>query len=49
MLKQLSINYNIYGIDLPGMGLSSRPDFNLTDKNEIINYFTERIDKFAEK
>ena len=31
ILKKLSHNYNIYAIDLPGMGLSSRPDFMLTD------------------
>ena len=47
MLRELSKKYNIYALDLPGMGLSSRPPFRLQDKQEILDYFTNALDDFV--
>jgi len=36
MLKPLSENFKVYAIDLLGMGLSSRPEFNLKQPEQVI-------------
>jgi len=44
MIKELSQTFHIYALDLPGMGLSSRPDFNYETTEEAINFFVESIE-----
>lgn len=46
MLKQLSRFYDIYCIDLLGMGLSSRPEFKCETTEETIYFFLESIEKW---
>ena len=43
MLKQLSRFYDIYCIDLLGMGLSSRPEFKCETTEETIYFFLESM------
>ena len=46
MLKDLSQTYKVYSIDLLGMGLSSRPNFDCTTTKETIDYFIDSIEKW---
>lgn len=46
MLDDLSKHYKVYCIDLPGMGLSSRPDFTCQSTEETIEFFTEAIEQW---
>jgi len=48
MLKELAKKYRVFCIDLPGMGLSSRPKFECTNAEETIDYFVSRIEKWRE-
>ena len=49
MLKNLQQKYRVFCIDILGFGLSSRPEFDLTDPQEIIDYFTDSIDKWRQE
>ena len=48
MLKDLTSKYRVYCIDMLGMGLSSRPDFNLQSNPECIDYFVESLEKWRQ-
>jgi len=48
MLKKLSETYQVYAIDLIGMGLSSRPNFICTTTEETVALFTGTIEKWRE-
>jgi abhydrolase domain-containing protein 5 len=41
MLSELAKGYNVFCIDLLGMGLSSRPPFNFETTEETVKYFVE--------
>ena len=47
ILKPLSKDFNVYCIDWLGMGQSSRPEFELTDPEEILNFFTESLNDWS--
>jgi abhydrolase domain-containing protein 5 len=46
ILKELSEKYQVYCIDILGMGMSSRPTFDCTNAEESINFFNEGIEKW---
>jgi abhydrolase domain-containing protein 5 len=46
MLKELSELYQIYCIDLLGMGLSSRPEFKCESTEETIYFFIESLEQW---
>jgi len=48
MLKDLSKKYRVFCIDLLGMGLSSRAEFNCSTAEETIDYFVESFEKWRE-
>jgi len=48
MLKELAKKYRVFCLDLPGMGLSSRPKFECTNVEETIEYFVSGIEKWRE-
>jgi len=43
MFQKLSTTYKVIGIDLPGMGCSSRNEIKYTDFQSTADYFTDRI------
>lgn len=47
IIKPLSKNYNVYCLDWLGMGLSSRPNFNYTKSEDMINFFTNSLEAFT--
>ena len=49
MIKPLSEKYEVYVIDLPGMGLSSKTIWNMNESKEVINYFTECIEEWRKQ
>lgn len=48
ILKDLSMNFRVFCIDLLGMGLSSRPEYNYETTEEAIDFFVESIEKWRE-
>jgi len=48
ILKELSKKYQVYCIDLLGMGLSSRPSFDCKTTEESIDFFVESLEKWRE-
>lgn len=46
MIKALSYKSNVYSIDLPGRGLSSRPRFKLQNPKEIIDYYIDSLESW---
>lgn len=46
MVKDLSQHYRLWTIDMVGMGLSSRPEFNSQSTEETIDYFVESIEQW---
>jgi len=46
MLKEISDKYQVYCIDLLGMGLSSRPDFVCETTEQTIAFFTDSIEEW---
>lgn len=49
MLKFFFKDYNIFAIDLIGMGFSSRPQPKFQDSKEYINFFVDSIEAFRMK
>ncbi|KAL4456224.1 hypothetical protein ABPG74_014185 [Tetrahymena malaccensis] len=49
MLMPLSQKYEVYAIDLPGMGLSSKPEWNFQGPEPVINFFVESIEQWRTK
>jgi len=49
ILKELSKIYEVYCIDLLGMGLSSRPQFDCENTEDSINFFVESIEQWRIK
>ncbi|KRX10555.1 hypothetical protein PPERSA_05375 [Pseudocohnilembus persalinus] len=47
--SKLSEKYDIYAIDLLGMGLSSRPDFEISSVQECIAFFVDSIELLRQK
>jgi cardiolipin-specific phospholipase len=43
MFQKLSTTYRVIGIDLPGMGCSSRNEVSYTEFQQTADYFTDRI------
>jgi len=43
MFQKLSTTYRVIGIDLPGMGCSSRNEVKYTEFQQTADYFTDRI------
>ncbi len=48
MLAPLSKANKVYVIDLPGMGLSSRPEFTLQGAEPVVEYFVSWIESWRE-
>jgi len=48
VLRELSNRYQVYCVDLLGMGLSSRPSFPCKTIEETIVYFTSSLEKWRE-
>ncbi|KRX10757.1 hypothetical protein PPERSA_04924 [Pseudocohnilembus persalinus] len=48
MLYKLNHDFEIYSIDLPGMGLSSRPKFNYVNFQDNLDFFIKTIEKYTE-
>ena len=46
MIKDLSQKFQVFCIDLLGMGLSSRPKFEVYDTKECINFFVDSIEEW---
>ena len=46
MIKRLSIKFQVFCIDLLGMGLSSRPEFNCQTTEEAVNFFVNSIEEW---
>lgn len=46
LFKYFNKEYNIYAIDLIGMGLSSRPQITFKESKEYINFFVDSIEAF---
>lgn len=46
ILKDLSQRYQVYCVDLLGLGLSSRPDFTCTTTEETISYFIDSLEQW---
>ncbi len=44
IINELSYKYNTYSIDLLGMGLSSRPKYEIKNPKETIEFFVESIE-----
>ena len=44
LIKELSENFIVYSIDILGMGISSRPKFNLKSIEETIEFFVESLE-----
>lgn len=44
----MSNERNVYAIDLPGVGLSSRNPFNIKNPEEIIKYYISKINLWRE-
>jgi pimeloyl-ACP methyl ester carboxylesterase len=49
MLKNFYKEFNVYAIDLIGMGFSSRPQPNFQDSKDYINFFIDSIEAFRIK
>ncbi|KRX03312.1 hypothetical protein PPERSA_05670 [Pseudocohnilembus persalinus] len=49
IVEQLSKHRQVYCIDLPGMGLSSRPQFLPEQPEEVIQFFNQYIEKWRIK
>ncbi|KRX02970.1 hypothetical protein PPERSA_09388 [Pseudocohnilembus persalinus] len=49
LIKFLGKSRKIYAIDWLGNGLSARPDFNLKESTDIINFFTESLEIWRQK
>lgn len=48
LLKELAENYNIYCLDLLGMGRSSRPEFTAKGSDESEMFFVNPLEKCRE-
>lgn len=46
MLSHLTDKFDIYALDLPGMGLSSRPNFDYKNHSDSLEFFLNSLDKF---
>jgi abhydrolase domain-containing protein 5 len=46
MLKHFNEDFNVYAIDIIGMGFSSRPQINFQDSKNLINFFVDFIEAF---
>lgn len=46
IIKDLSLKYQVFCLDLLGMGLSSRPKFEVLGTNECINFFVDSIEEW---
>lgn len=46
IMKELSLKYKVYCVDLLGMGLSSRPKFECKNAEETINFFLDSQEKW---
>ncbi len=46
MIKDLSHKFQVFCIDLLGMGLSSRPKFEIYNTEECINFFVDSIEEW---
>jgi len=46
IIKDLSARFNVYCVDLLGMGLSSRPNFPCKSTQETINYFIDSLEEW---
>ena len=46
MIKNFYEDYNVYAIDMIGMGFSSRPQPKFEDSKEYINFFVDSIEAF---
>ena len=49
MINELSMQYQVYCIDIPGMGLSSRSNFKCETTDETIEYFVGSIEEWRKK
>lgn len=49
MLKNFYEDYNVYAIDMIGMGFSSRPQPKLEDSKDYINFFVDSLEAFRLK
>lgn len=49
MISQLSKYFHVYSIDQLGMGTSSRPDFNLKDYDETVEFFCGAIESWRKE
>jgi len=46
IIKELSVKYRVYSIDLLGMGMSSRPKFDYKNTQESLDFFIDSIEKW---
>lgn len=46
MIKRLARKFQVFCIDLLGMGLSSRPEFNCKTTEEAVNFFVNSIEEW---
>ncbi|EGR30718.1 hypothetical protein IMG5_124850 [Ichthyophthirius multifiliis] len=49
MIKDLSFKFDTYALDLLGMGLSSRPKYEINDIKETIEFFVESLELWRQK
>ena len=48
MIKPLAQSRRVFAIDIPGMGLSSRPDFDLKDPESTLEYLLSWLESWRE-
>lgn len=46
MIGPLASKYEVYAIDLPGMGLSSKPEWKFEGAEPVITFFVESVDEW---
>ena len=49
MIAHMTEHYEVYTIDLLGMGASGRPDFEVKGYEPCVNYFMTSIKQWTEK
>ena len=49
IVKPLAEKYHLFMIDILGMGASSRPEFEITDPQEAVDYLTQWLEVWRKK